>query len=135
MLEIAESGAAKLLLDGDAMQPERAHFRPEGAREPVLAFDLIGERRNSFAGKARHARTQEIGGLAEAEIEIGRVLCVHGSFTVGRNSAQRVFRRFARRSSLCGKAQYALRAIAPYASSHFTPRRALPRSPDPPRRR
>jgi hypothetical protein len=44
VLEVAEPGAAPVLLDRDAMQAERAHLRPELAREAVAAIDLGGER-------------------------------------------------------------------------------------------
>ena len=69
MLEIAEPGAAVVLRDGDAVQAERAHLRPELARKPVLAVDPLGERRDAVGGEARHAVAQHVGGLAEAEIE------------------------------------------------------------------
>ena len=69
MFQIAEPGAAILLRDGDAVQAERTHLRPELAREPVLAVDPLGKRRDPVGGEARHALAQHVGGLAEAEIE------------------------------------------------------------------
>src|SRR5689334_10557781 len=44
MLEIAEAQPAILLLDRDSVEAERAHFRPELTREPVLGVDTRGER-------------------------------------------------------------------------------------------
>ncbi len=46
--EVAEAGAAILLLDSDAVQSERPHFRPQVARERVLAINRIGARRNAI---------------------------------------------------------------------------------------
>ena len=52
MLEIAEAEPALFLLDGDAVQPELAHLRPQLAREPVLLVDLRGDRRDLVGGEA-----------------------------------------------------------------------------------
>src|SRR5690606_12082317 len=46
VLQVAHAGAAVLLLHREAQQPERAHLRPELAREAVAAVDLLGERRD-----------------------------------------------------------------------------------------
>ena len=53
MLEVAQAEAAVFLLDGDAVQAELAHLRPQLAREPVLGVDLGGERRDLVGGEAR----------------------------------------------------------------------------------
>ena len=52
MLEIAEPGAAVRFRHGDAVQPERAHLRPELARKPVLAVDPLGERRDAVGRRS-----------------------------------------------------------------------------------
>ena len=69
MLEIAEPRPAILLDDGDAVQAERAHLRPQLARKPVLAVDPLRDRRDPVGGEAGNALAQHVGGLAEAEIE------------------------------------------------------------------
>ena len=69
MGEIAEPGAAPFLLDGDAVQPELAHLRPEIARKHVVAIDLGGPRRDLVARKVLHRRAQLVEVLAEAEIK------------------------------------------------------------------
>src|SRR5690242_3485178 len=51
MLEIAEAGSAELLLDGDTVQAQCAHLRPQVTREDVFAIDRIGTRRNSVLCK------------------------------------------------------------------------------------
>ena len=71
MLEIAEPGPAPLLLDRDAVHAERAELGPELAREGVGAVDLVGARRDLVGGEAAHAVAQQVGGLAEVEIEAG----------------------------------------------------------------
>ena len=52
MGEIAEPGAAVFLLDGDAVQAERAHLRPQIAREGVGLVDLVGARRDLVVAKS-----------------------------------------------------------------------------------
>src|SRR6185437_4688537 len=52
--EIAHAGAAMLLLDGDAVEPERTHLGPELAREAVIAVDLGGERRDLIRSEIAH---------------------------------------------------------------------------------
>src|SRR5262249_25452097 len=69
MGEIAEAGAAVLLLDGDAVQAERTHLRPQIAREGVALVDLIGARRNLVIGKAARGLAQHVDVLAKPEIE------------------------------------------------------------------
>ena len=53
MLEIAEAGAAVLLLDRDAVQAEGAHLGPQVAREGVGPVDLVGARRDAFLPRSR----------------------------------------------------------------------------------
>ncbi len=69
MFEIAEARAAPLLLDRDAMQAELAHLRPELTREPVLAVDLLGQRRDPVLCETVHRLADRIGRLAEIEVE------------------------------------------------------------------
>ena len=71
MREIAHAGAAEFLFDGDAEQAERAHFRPEIAREFVLVVDLGGARRDLALGEAAHRVAQHVDLVAEIEIETG----------------------------------------------------------------
>src|SRR5664279_3808824 len=46
MLEIAEAGAAILFLDGNAVQAERADFRPQVARKRIAPVDFGSPRRD-----------------------------------------------------------------------------------------
>jgi len=52
MLEVPEPRAAIFLLDGNAVQPERADFRPEVAGKLIALVDLVGARRNLVARKS-----------------------------------------------------------------------------------
>ena len=72
MGEVAEAEAAVLLLDRDAVEPERPHLGPEVAREGVGAVDLLGPRRDLLLREAAHAVADRLGGLAQAEIELTR---------------------------------------------------------------
>ena len=78
VLEIAEAGAAIFLLDGDAVQAERADLGPEVARELIAAVDFGGARRDLVLRKRMHGFADRIRGLAEIEVE--HPLCVgdHG---------------------------------------------------------
>src|SRR5450631_3354677 len=49
VLEIAEAGAAIFLLDGDAVQTERADLGPEIPRELIALVDVGGARRDLLA--------------------------------------------------------------------------------------
>jgi hypothetical protein len=60
---------AQLLLDGDAEQAERAQLGPEVARELVRGVDLGGARRDHVLGEGEHRVAQQVGCLAEAEVE------------------------------------------------------------------
>src|SRR5262249_44921172 len=69
MLEIAEARAAILLLDGDAVQAERADLRPEVARKFVALVDLGSTWCDLVARKIECGLAQRIRGLAKIEIE------------------------------------------------------------------
>ena len=69
MGEIAHAGTAIFLLDGDAVEAERAHLRPQLDREAVAFVDFGGERRYLVVGEIAHARAQHIDLGAEIEIE------------------------------------------------------------------
>ena len=71
MLQIAHSGTAIFLLDGDSEEAEIAHLAPEIGGEIVGFVDLPGARRDLRRGKVRDALAQQLGGLAEVEIEAG----------------------------------------------------------------
>ena len=77
MLEIAEPGAAPLLLDRDPVHAELAELRPQIARERVGTVDLVGARRDLVGREAAHAVAQHVGGLAQAEIEAAQVVPQH----------------------------------------------------------
>ena len=81
MLEIAEAGAAPLLLDRDAVNAERAELGPQIARKPVAAVDLVGERRDLVGRKPAHTLAQHVGRLAKAEVQVAvtvtRTACRH----------------------------------------------------------
>ena len=69
VLEIAEAGAAIFLLDGDAVQAERADLGPEVARELIAAVDFGGARRDLVLRKRMHRLADRIRGFAEIEVE------------------------------------------------------------------
>src|SRR5262245_53378339 len=71
MVEITETGAAEFFLDGDAMQAEGAHPRPELARKRVAFVDLRGQRSNMIGRKPRRRFTDRIRGVAERKIKHG----------------------------------------------------------------
>ncbi len=71
MREIAETGAAPLLFDGNAEKPERAELWPQLARKGIGAVDLVGARRDLVLGKIAHGVAQHVDVAAEAEIETG----------------------------------------------------------------
>jgi hypothetical protein len=70
---------AIFLLDGDPVEPELAHLRPQVAREFVLLVDLGGDRFDLVFGKPPRGLADRVGHFAEAEIESGvghvRVSC------------------------------------------------------------
>ena len=69
VLEIAEAGAAIFLLDGDAVQAERADLGPEIARELIAAVDFGGARRDLVLRERIHRLAYRVRGLAEIEVE------------------------------------------------------------------
>ena len=71
MLEIAEAEAAIVLLDGDPVQAELAHLRPQLRRELVRLVDFGGDRRDLLAGEPLGRLADRVGYLAEFEIEAG----------------------------------------------------------------
>ncbi len=87
MLEIAEPGAAILLLDGNAVQAERADFRPEIPRELVALVDLGGARRDLVAGEILHGFADGVRGFAEIEIEHPLRVGDHGRDGLRANNA------------------------------------------------
>ena len=60
------------------MQAERAHLRPELARELVGLVDLVGARRDLRLGEALDRVAQHVGGFAEIEIERSMSVREHG---------------------------------------------------------
>ncbi len=85
VLEIAEAGAAILLLDGDAVQAERADLGPEIARELVAAVDFGGARRDFVLRKRMYRLADRVRGLAKIEVEKQRPVRGHHS-TLGSSS-------------------------------------------------
>ncbi len=69
MLEVAEAEAAIFLLDGDAVQAERAHFGPEIARETVLGVDPRRERRDTVGRETPHRLADHVRILAQSEVQ------------------------------------------------------------------
>ncbi len=71
MLQIAEAKPAIGFGDGNAVQAQLAHLRPQLAREPVLAVHLLGQRCDLFVGEARRRLADHLRSFAKLEIEIG----------------------------------------------------------------
>src|SRR5664280_3837268 len=69
MMQIAEAGTAILLLHRDTVQAERAHLRPQIAREGIVAVDGRGARRDAVLREAVGGLAQHVDVGAEAEIE------------------------------------------------------------------
>jgi hypothetical protein len=69
MFEIAKPRAAELFFDGDAVQADSAHFRPEVARKLVCAVDLGGAWRDLVLRKITRGRADHLGGFAQIEVE------------------------------------------------------------------
>ena len=83
MGEITHPGAAILLLDGDAVQAERPHLRPQLDRKAVGAVYLGGERCDLVLGEIAHRRAQHVDLGAEIEIEGRKPRVLHGSSACG----------------------------------------------------
>ena len=69
MVQIAKGGAAIFFFHGDAVQAERAHLRPQLAREHIVAVDGVGARRDAVMGEIGDALAQHVDVGPEAEIE------------------------------------------------------------------
>src|SRR5258708_6182444 len=69
MLEVPEPRAAIFLLDGNAVQAERADFRPEIAGKLIALVDLVGARRNLVAREIVYGLANSVRGFAEIEVE------------------------------------------------------------------
>src|SRR5262249_15112359 len=69
MVEIAQAGAAKFLLDRDAENSDVAHLPPEIGGELVLAVDVGGARRDLPGCEARPRVADHLRVIAEIEIE------------------------------------------------------------------
>ena len=69
MFEIAEPEPAPFLFHRDAVQAERAHFRPKIAREPVFVVHPLRERRNPVGRETRGRLTDHIRRFTQAKIE------------------------------------------------------------------
>ena len=83
VLEIAEPRAAIFLFDGNAVQAERADFRPEVARELIALVDLGGPRRDLVAGEILHGLADRVRGFAEIEVEHPMRVGDHGRAASG----------------------------------------------------
>ena len=77
VVQIAEAQPAPFLFDRDAVQAERAHLRPQLAREMLGAVDFRGERRDLGAGEFLRRLAYGDGGFVEADIG-GRSMVEHG---------------------------------------------------------
>src|SRR4051795_7937133 len=69
VLQIAEPRSAILLLDRNPVQAERAHLRPEIARELIALVDFGGARRDLVARERINGLANRVRGLAEIEVE------------------------------------------------------------------
>src|ERR1700691_6749017 len=65
VLEIAQSRAAILLLDGDPVQAERAEFWPQIARELIALVDFSGTRGDLIGGEIMDGLANRIRGFTE----------------------------------------------------------------------
>ena len=78
MLEIAQAGAAVGLGHGDAEQAQIAELAPQITGEFIVGVNRRGARRDLVGGEAAHGIADHVGGLAEAEIEGGKLVADHG---------------------------------------------------------
>ena len=65
--------AAVFLLDGDAEQAQVAHLAPQVGGKRVVAVDVGRARRDLVGRELPHRCAQHVDGLAEIEIECGKV--------------------------------------------------------------
>src|SRR5688500_8955891 len=83
LLVIAEPGAARFLLDGYAVQAERADLGPEGSWKLVALVAFGRARRDLLARKGKHGFANGIRGFTEIEIEHPVRIGNHGRATSG----------------------------------------------------
>ena len=74
VLGVAEPDPAVLLLDGDPEDAEVAHLGPEVGGEVVRLVDRRRPGRDLVRGEAHHAVADEVGLVAEAEVEAGKLV-------------------------------------------------------------
>jgi hypothetical protein len=87
MLEIAQPRPAIFLLDRNAVQAERADFRPQVAGELITLVDFLGTRRDLVAGKIVHRLAYRVCGFTEIEIEHRIRVGNHGRAASGNHAA------------------------------------------------
>ncbi len=80
MREVAHAGAAVFLLDGDAVQPERAHRGPQLGRKAVALVDLGGQRRDLLVGEVAHRVAQQVDLGAEIMVEHRKAGVLHAAY-------------------------------------------------------
>ncbi len=101
MGEVAQARAAIFLLHGDAVQTERAHFRPQLARKSVAAVDLVGTRRDAVGGEIGDRLAQHVEFGTEAEIEARPGIGDHVTSRARRNRRALFCRDFIAWKSRC----------------------------------
>jgi hypothetical protein len=69
MFEIAEPKPAIRLLNGDAVQAQLAHHRPQFAREAILGIDRGSDRFDPVEREAARRLADRVGHLAEREVQ------------------------------------------------------------------
>src|SRR5690348_5445232 len=69
MLEVAEPCPTVLLLNRDAMQAKRSHFRPKIAWENIVAVNGVRARRDTILRKITHGLAQHVDVGPEAKIK------------------------------------------------------------------
>ena len=122
MLQIAQAQAAKFFFHRDAVQAQRAHFRPEMAGKFIGGVIARGKGRDLFAGETAHRLAQHVRGLAQAEIQLrahSRSPCEGPGFSVliDGNEGEYGFGHF--RGRLSG--EIALPGTRPRFSRRFVP--------------
>jgi hypothetical protein len=73
VLDIAEAGAAILLLDGDAEQTEIAELLPQIGGKRILSVDLGGPRRDLGEREAPHRFAQRLRGRIGVQGQAGEI--------------------------------------------------------------
>ena len=74
MLQVAHAGAPILRRDGEAEQADGAQFRPEIGGEVVGEVDGGGTRRDLIGGKGFHDVAQQVGDLAQVEVQAAHLV-------------------------------------------------------------